>query len=119
MCTNILNCTGMFDKKLNCLLHKIAKWHARKISADLAFSTLYFRTNKELIKRLSSPAPGSKDLYFPTQYQQSFFRQFIACLVKQHWSYGRNPPYNTVRFLVTVFIALMFGTMFWDLGSKT
>ncbi|KAJ7003156.1 hypothetical protein NC653_008406 [Populus alba x Populus x berolinensis] len=78
-----------------------------------------YRTNKELIKRLSSPAPGSKDLYFPTQYQQSFFRQFIACLLKQHWSYGRNPPYNTVRFLFTVFIALMFGTMFWDLGSKT
>ncbi|KAF8365226.1 hypothetical protein HHK36_032758 [Tetracentron sinense] len=31
---------------------------------------------------------------------------------------GANPPYTAVRFLFTTFIALMFGTIFWDLGSK-
>ncbi|KAG5248716.1 pleiotropic drug resistance protein [Salix suchowensis] len=96
----------------------------REITLGVDFTDVYrnselYRTNKELIKQLSSPSPDSKDLYFPNRYQQSFFRQFIACLLKQRWSYGRNPPYNTVRFLVTVFIALMFGAMFWDLGSKT
>ncbi|AAF71978.1 Putative ABC transporter [Arabidopsis thaliana] len=81
-------------------------------------SELYKR-NKELIKELSQPAPGSKDLYFPTQYSQSFLTQCMASLWKQHWSYWRNPPYTAVRFLFTIGIALMFGTMFWDLGGKT
>ncbi|KAI3454014.1 hypothetical protein Pfo_010677 [Paulownia fortunei] len=80
-------------------------------------SELYTR-NKALIKELSVPRPGTKDLFFPTQYSQSFLIQCIACLWKQHWSYWRNPPYTAVRFLFTTFIALIFGTMFWDLGSK-
>ncbi|KAJ8640592.1 hypothetical protein MRB53_017286 [Persea americana] len=81
-------------------------------------SNLYLR-NKALIKELSSPPPESKDLYFPTQYSQSFFTQCMACLWKQHMSYWRNPQYTAVRLLFTTFIALMFGTIFWNLGSKT
>ncbi|KAK3438213.1 hypothetical protein EUGRSUZ_C02835 [Eucalyptus grandis] len=77
-----------------------------------------FRRNKALIRELSTPPPGSKDLYFPTQYSQSFSIQCIACLWKQHWSYWRNPAYTAVRLLFTTFIALMFGSIFWNLGSK-
>ncbi|PPS17338.1 hypothetical protein GOBAR_AA03233 [Gossypium barbadense] len=77
-----------------------------------------YRRNKALVKELSNPAPGSKDLYFQTRYSQSLLTQCIACLWKQYWSYWRNPPYTAVRFLFTTFIALMFGTIFWDLGSK-
>ncbi|KAJ8773506.1 hypothetical protein K2173_005752 [Erythroxylum novogranatense] len=80
-------------------------------------SELYRRT-KELIKELSVPPPGSKDLYFPTQYSQSFSTQCRACLWKQYWSYWRNPPYTAVRQLFSTFIGLMFGTIFWDLGNK-
>ncbi|KZV20014.1 pleiotropic drug resistance protein 1-like [Dorcoceras hygrometricum] len=76
------------------------------------------RRNTSLIKELSVPAPGSKDLYFRTRYSQSFWTQSMACLWKQHWSYWRNPPYTAVRLLFTTFIALMFGTIFWDIGSK-
>ncbi|OVA06530.1 ABC transporter-like [Macleaya cordata] len=78
-----------------------------------------YRRNKELIKELSIAPPGSKDLYFPTKYSRSFFTQCMACLWKQYWSYWRNPPYTAVRFFFTTFIALMFGTIFWDLGTKT
>ncbi|KAL0447519.1 UNVERIFIED_CONTAM: Pleiotropic drug resistance protein 1 [Sesamum latifolium] len=81
-------------------------------------SDLYTR-NKALIKELSIPRPGTKDLFFPTKYSQSFLTQCIACLWKQHWSYWRNPPYTAVRFLFTTVLALIFGTMFWDLGSKS
>ena len=81
-------------------------------------SNVLFRRNKELIEELSIPQPGSKDLYFPTQYSQSFFTQCVACLWKQHWSYWRNPPYTAIRLLFTTFTALMFGTIFWDLGTK-
>ncbi|XP_077209810.1 pleiotropic drug resistance protein 1-like [Tasmannia lanceolata] len=87
--------------------------------ADIYKNSDLFRRNKTLINELSSPHPGSEDLYFHTKYSQPFVIQCIACLWKQHKSYGRNPPYTAVRFLFTTFIALMFGTMFWDLGSKT
>lgn len=78
----------------------------------------WIRRTKALIKELSVPAPGSSDLYFPDRYSQSFLTQCMACLWKQHWSYWRNPPYTAVRLLFTTFIAVMFGTIFWDLGSK-
>ncbi|KAJ4718238.1 Pleiotropic drug resistance ABC transporter [Melia azedarach] len=80
-------------------------------------SDLYKR-NKELIKQLSTPAPGTKDIHFATQYSQSFFTQCRACYWKQNLSYWRNPRYTAVRFFFTTVIALMFGTMFWNIGSK-
>ncbi|KAL2968076.1 hypothetical protein AAZX31_15G011500 [Glycine max] len=97
---------------------------AREMDLNVDFSDIYknsvlCRRNKALVAELSKPAPGSKELHFPTQYAQPFFVQCKACLWKQHWSYWRNPPYTAVRFLFTTFVALMFGTMFWDLGSKT
>ncbi|KAG6665324.1 hypothetical protein I3843_02G131600 [Carya illinoinensis] len=95
-----------------------------EIALGVDFTDVYknselYRRNKALIKELSKPAPGSKDLYFPTQYSQSFWTQCMACLWKQRLSYWRNVYYTAVRFLFTVFIALAFGTMFWDLGTKT
>uniref|UniRef100_A0A7N2R4L1 ABC transporter domain-containing protein n=1 Tax=Quercus lobata TaxID=97700 RepID=A0A7N2R4L1_QUELO len=97
---------------------------ANETALGIDFANVYrnselYRRNKELIEQLSIPVPGSKDLYFPTQYSQSYFTQFMACLWKQHWSYWRNPLYTFVRFFFTTLIALMFGTMFWNLGSKT
>ncbi|CAL9063878.1 ABC transporter G family member 36-like isoform X2 [Musa acuminata AAA Group] len=87
------------------------------------FSEIYknselYQRNKDLIKELSTPPPGSSDLYFPTQYSQSLLVQCMACLWKQHLSYWRNPPYTAVRFFFTLIIALLFGTIFWDLGTK-
>ncbi|MCO5606348.1 hypothetical protein L7F22_060536 [Adiantum nelumboides] len=81
-------------------------------------STLY-QQNQELIKQLSIPLPGSEDLSFTTTYSQPFIQQCMACLWKQHWSYWRNPYYNAVRMLFTTVIALLFGTIFWNLGGKT
>ncbi|CAN4128178.1 unnamed protein product [Withania somnifera] len=86
--------------------------------ADLYKNSEMYRRNKALMKELSVPVPGSKDLYFQTKYSQSFFTQCMACFWKQHWSYWRNPSYTAVRLMFTFFIALMFGTIFWDLGSK-
>ncbi|KAF3441700.1 hypothetical protein FNV43_RR15615 [Rhamnella rubrinervis] len=82
-----------------------------------ANSSLYQR-NQELIKELSTPAPGSQDLYFPTKYSQPFSVQCKACFWKQHWSYWRNPQYNAVRFLMTIAIGILFGLIFWDKGQK-
>ncbi|GLT67729.1 hypothetical protein SLA2020_400150 [Shorea laevis] len=97
---------------------------AQELALGIDFAEVYknselYRRNKELITALSTPTPDSKELYFPTKYSQSFLTQCAACLWKQHWSYWRNPPYTAVRFLFSTFIGLTFGTMFWDLGSKT
>ncbi|KAJ4843033.1 hypothetical protein Tsubulata_005889 [Turnera subulata] len=77
-----------------------------------------FWRNKAIIKQLSTPAPDAKDLYFPTRFSQSSFTQFKACLWKQRQSYWRNPPYTAVKFLFAATVALVFGSIYWDLGSK-
>lgn len=82
------------------------------------FSFQIFRRNQELIKDLSTPEPGSNDLYFPTQYSQSFTTQCKACFWKQHWSYWRNSQYNAIRFFSTTVIGILFGIIFWGKGDK-
>ncbi|XLR36277.1 hypothetical protein S83_064177 [Arachis hypogaea] len=96
---------------------------AQEEALGINFAELYknsdlYRGNKALISELSTPPSASKDLYFTTKYSQSFITQCKACLWKQNLSYWRNPPYSAVRFLFTAFIALLFGTIFWDIGSK-
>ncbi|PSS15955.1 Pleiotropic drug resistance protein [Actinidia chinensis var. chinensis] len=83
-----------------------------------AKSSLYQR-NQELIKELSTPPPGSKDLHFPTKYCQPFRTQCKACFWKQHWSYWRNPEYNAIRFFMTIVIGVLFGCIFWNKGQQT
>ncbi|XP_076882997.1 ABC transporter G family member 39-like [Bidens hawaiensis] len=82
-----------------------------------ANSTLY-QVNETLIRELSSPQTGSKDLFFPTEYAQPFIVQCKACLWKQHWSYWRNPQYNAVRFITTIVMAAMFAAVFFKKGKQ-
>ncbi|KAF5758174.1 putative pleiotropic drug resistance protein PDR/CDR [Helianthus annuus] len=96
---------------------------AQELALGVDFTEIYrkselYKRNKALIAELGVPRPGSKDLFYPTQYSQPFLVQCIACLWKQRWSYWRNPAYTAVRFVFTTFIGVMFGTMFWDLGGK-
>ncbi|KAL5579867.1 hypothetical protein UlMin_012309 [Ulmus minor] len=86
--------------------------------AEVYANSDLYRRNQELIKDLSTPEPGSKDLYFPTQYSQNFFTQCKACFWKQHWSYWRNSKFNAIRFFMTVMIGVLFGIIFWDKGQK-
>ncbi|KAH9321630.1 hypothetical protein KI387_016269 [Taxus chinensis] len=86
--------------------------------ADIFRKSLLYEWNQTLIKELSNPAPGSKDLNFPTEYAQSFRVQCVACLWKQYWSYRQNPHYVVVRLFFTIVVALIFGSIFWDLGTK-
>ncbi|KAI3455373.1 hypothetical protein Pfo_012036 [Paulownia fortunei] len=96
---------------------------AQEMALGIDFAEMYknselYRRTKALIRELSTPRPGTTELSFPTQYSQPFHIQCMSCLWKQYWSYWRNPPYTAVRFLFTTFLALLFGSMFWDLGSK-
>ncbi|XP_022634879.1 pleiotropic drug resistance protein 1-like [Vigna radiata var. radiata] len=96
---------------------------AKELELGIDFADVYknselYRRTKALVKELSTPSPGSKDLYFPSQYSTSFFTQCMACLWKQHWSYWRNAQYTALRFLYTATVAVLLGSMFWNLGSK-
>eukprot|EP00250_Pteridium_aquilinum_P022352 c25359_g2_i1 orf=76-4449(+) len=86
--------------------------------ADIFRNSALYERNQSLVKELSTPAPGSKELHFETQYCQTSVVQFLACLWKQHKSYWRNPLYNVVRFFFTVVMAFLFGTIYWKLGQK-
>ncbi|KAM6595315.1 hypothetical protein CsatA_005839 [Cannabis sativa] len=86
--------------------------------AELYANSNLYRRNQRLIKELSTPQPGTKDLYFPTQYSTNFFTQCKACFWKQHWSYWRNSKFNAIRFFMTVMIGTLFGVIFWDKGTK-
>ncbi|KAG0577501.1 hypothetical protein M758_5G154100 [Ceratodon purpureus] len=87
--------------------------------ADIYGQSSLCQRNKALVKELDVPKPGSSDLYFPTQYSQSFFTQVRACFWKQWWTYWRSPPYNCARFMFTVISAFLFGTIFWNMGKQT
>ncbi|TYI65456.1 hypothetical protein E1A91_D09G159800v1 [Gossypium mustelinum] len=86
--------------------------------ADIYANSSLYRMNQELIKELSAPAPGTKNLFFPTQYSQPFLTQCKACFWKQHWSYWRNPQYNAIRFFMTTVIGILFGIIFWNKGQR-
>ncbi|CAL5356655.1 unnamed protein product [Camellia sinensis] len=89
---------------------------------DVDFAEIYANSglyqNQELIKELSTPAPGTNDLYFPTKYSQSLLTQCLACFWKQHWSYWRNSQYNAIRFFMTIVIGIIFGVIFLGKGNK-
>ncbi|CAN1747652.1 Pleiotropic drug resistance protein 2 [Linum perenne] len=87
--------------------------------AEIYSHSELYKRNQELIKELSTPTPGSRDLHFPTQYAQDFLNQFAACFMKQNRSYWQNPQYNGTRFLLTTGFGLLFGLIFWNKGQKT
>ncbi|KAJ9537153.1 hypothetical protein OSB04_029886 [Centaurea solstitialis] len=86
--------------------------------ADIYANSTLYQDNQELIRELSAPLSGSKDLFFRTKYTQPFLIQCKACLWKQHWSYWRNPQYNVVRFITTIVIAALFSAIFFKKGEK-
>uniref|UniRef100_A0A0E0J3P2 ABC transporter domain-containing protein n=1 Tax=Oryza nivara TaxID=4536 RepID=A0A0E0J3P2_ORYNI len=86
--------------------------------AEIYANSELYRKNQELIKELSTPPPGYQDLSFPTKYSQNFYSQCIANFWKQYRSYWKNPPYNAMRYLMTLLNGLVFGTVFWQKGTK-
>ncbi|KAI5058624.1 hypothetical protein GOP47_0026794 [Adiantum capillus-veneris] len=91
------------------------------LNTDFAYtyrnSDLY-RQNKRRVQELSQADPDSHDLEFATPYSQSRMGQIKCCLWKQHLTYWRSPDYNCTRFLFSLICALLFGTVFWNVGQK-
>ncbi|XP_061374184.1 pleiotropic drug resistance protein 2-like isoform X3 [Gastrolobium bilobum] len=86
--------------------------------AELYTKSELYQRNQELIKELSTPLQGTKDLNFATQYSQSFITQCKACFWKQRSSYWKNPQYNAIRFFLSISAGVIFGLIFWKKGDK-
>ncbi|CAM0906091.1 unnamed protein product [Alopecurus aequalis] len=86
--------------------------------AEIFANSALYRSNQDLIKELSVQPPGSQDLSFPTKYSQNFVNQCMANSSKQFRSYWKNPPYNAMRYLMTLLYAFVFGTVFWRKGKN-
>jgi energy-coupling factor transporter ATP-binding protein EcfA2/ABC-type multidrug transport system permease subunit len=76
------------------------------------------RETLEMVRVLSEPEQGSKDLNFSTRFPQNYLGQFMACLWKQHLSYWRSPEYNLIRFVFMIVAAIIFGAVFWQKGKE-
>ncbi|KAL4188327.1 hypothetical protein AMTRI_Chr08g159510 [Amborella trichopoda] len=93
----------------------------QKIGQD--FASIYrnsdrYREVEGLIEHLSSPVAGSEPLKFATEFPQDTATQFKVCLWKQNLTYWRSPHYNVVRLFFSTICALIFGSVFWNIGSK-
>lgn len=86
--------------------------------AEIYAKSPLFERNQNMVNGLKTPEEGTKDLSFPSQYSQPFWSQVTSCLWKQHLTYWRSPDYNNVRLFFTFIAALLFGTVFWQLGKK-
>lgn len=77
-----------------------------------------FRQVESVIQELSKPAAGTEPLKFPSKFAQNILNQFKICYRKQNLVYWRSPQYNVVRLFFTTVAALIFGTVFWNVGSS-
>ena len=71
-----------------------------------------------LVEELTNEQSDSKDLHFPSRYERDFASQCMACLWKQHKSYWKNPEQNVVRLITTMTVSLLFGVVFWQIGTQ-
>ncbi|KAK1311612.1 ABC transporter G family member 31 [Acorus calamus] len=78
-----------------------------------------YREVEDLIQRLSVPAAGTEPLKFESKFSQDTLTQFKLCLWKQNLVYWRSPHYNVVRLFFTTISALILGSVFWNVGSKS
>ncbi|XVE79409.1 hypothetical protein DITRI_Ditri14bG0056300 [Diplodiscus trichospermus] len=86
--------------------------------ADIYRNSAQYREVEDSIIRLSVPPSGSQPLKFSSTYSQNQLTQFLICLRKQNLVYWRSPHYNLVRLIFTTVCALIFGSVFWDIGSQ-
>ncbi|KHN40066.1 ABC transporter G family member 31 [Glycine soja] len=96
-----------------------------RLERDDTDKTVFFENGKKTmmgveysVLQFGHPPAGSEPLKFDTIYSQNLFNQFLRCLWKQNLVYWRSPAYNAMRLYFTTISALIFGTIFWDIGSK-
>ncbi|KAG6525841.1 hypothetical protein ZIOFF_015812 [Zingiber officinale] len=96
---------------------------AMEYKLGIDFGTIYRKSslhkdNINLVDELSERQTTTEDLHFKSKYTQSFSSQCISCLWKQHRSYWKNPEHNIIRVIITFSVSLLFGVVFFKIGSR-
>ncbi|XP_039163716.1 pleiotropic drug resistance protein 3 [Eucalyptus grandis] len=76
------------------------------------------RMNKELVRELSLPVAGTKEMCFSAGFRQNRWEQFKTCLWKQHLTYWRSPKYNLVRLIFITASSLFCAALLWQKGKE-
>ncbi|KAL4023458.1 hypothetical protein IC575_017211 [Cucumis melo] len=90
----------------------------RKDFADIYKNLEQYKYIEASIKHYSVPAEGEEPLKFESTYSQNKLSQFMSCLCKQRTVYWRSPRYNAMKLIFTLIGALIFGSIFWNIGMK-
>lgn len=69
------------------------------------------------VEKLMLPQSGVRIVEFDEKFSAPLTTQFRECLKKNMRSYWRNPSFNTTRYVMTVVLALIYGSMYWDVGN--
>ncbi|AQK57852.1 ABC transporter G family member 34 [Zea mays] len=94
--------------------------HITEYEIGVDYAEIYCNSSlyRVLIDELEQPEPNTDALYFPQGYWQNFTIQCVACLWKQSCAYWKNSEHNVVRFINTFAVSIMFGIVFWKIGSS-
>ncbi|KAI6672615.1 hypothetical protein NL676_000521 [Syzygium grande] len=76
------------------------------------------RTNQELVRELSLPVAGTKEMCFPDCFPQNRWEQFKTCLWKQRLTYWRSPQYNLVRLIFIAASSFLCAALLWQKGKE-
>ena len=67
------------------------------------------RDYQNVIDENSKPAEGAQPLKFKSQYAKPLYQQYLINVWRFMITYWRTTEYNSVRFLLTCIIGLVFG----------
>ncbi|XBI35443.1 hypothetical protein VPH35_121123 [Triticum aestivum] len=96
--------------------------HAMECTIGVDYVQIYensnlYKENMALVDELSKPNTNQEDLQFTSKYWRDTKTQCMTCIWKQYCSYRKNSELNIFRFLNTFAISIMFGVVFWQIGS--
>lgn len=69
----------------------------------------------DTLREYSSSAP----LSFEHNFSSSWVQQFRWCSWRFLILYWRNPMYNYTRYIITLIIGVVFGSLYWQTGTDT
>ncbi|KAJ0079429.1 hypothetical protein Patl1_24278 [Pistacia atlantica] len=85
-----------------------------QIDTDFAL----YEHRKALVRELSTPPPGSKDLHFPTRFAQSGLGAIYILCMETELVLLEKSFINLFRLVHAVIVSLLFGVLFWDHGKE-
>lgn len=91
---------------------------------DVSFTKVYNESGlrrqlDQQVQELALPSEKFPRIVFKTVYARRRYYQYTVLLKKFSITYWRTPNYTWVRFLITMILGFVLGTLYWKLGHHT